>query len=89
MSDPSVDPTIVPPDVARLAEQVAERTDALRERLDREAGRDVRLVVVTKAHPPTVAWAAALAGHRDLGENYAQELAGKAEFLADRGVDVR
>ena len=28
MSDPSVDPTIVPPDVARLAEQVAERTDA-------------------------------------------------------------
>ena len=89
MSDPSVDPTIVPPDVARLAEQVAERTDALRERLDREAGRDVRLVAVTKAHPPTVAWAAALAGHRDLGENYAQELAGKAEFLADRGVDVR
>ncbi len=89
MSDPADHAVTVPPDVARLAEQVAERTDALRERLDREAGRDVRLVAVTKAHPPTVAWAAALAGHRDLGENYAQELAGKAEFLADRGVDVR
>ncbi len=93
MSDPSSDTTgdavTVPPDVARQAEQVAERTGALRDRLDREAGRNVRLVAVTKAHPPTVAWAAALAGHRDLGENYAQELAGKAEFLAERGVEVR
>ena len=93
MSDPTDDTaddaSAIPDDVARLAEQVAEHTDALRARLDREAGRDVRLVAVTKAHPPTVAWAAALAGHYDLGENYAQELSGKAEFLADRGVDVR
>lgn len=79
----------VPPEVAVLAERIAERTGAVRARLDEQVGRDVRMVAVTKAHPPTVAWAAAIAGHRDLGENYAQELVAKAEFLSDRGADVR
>ncbi|MCB1027867.1 MAG: YggS family pyridoxal phosphate-dependent enzyme [Microthrixaceae bacterium] len=84
-----IEPAEVPSDVARLAEEIAERTGAVRERLDRVAGRDVSLLAVTKGHPPSVAWAAALAGHVDLGENYAQELAAKAEFLAERGAEVR
>jgi hypothetical protein len=58
--------------VARLAEQVAERTDVARTP-DREAGRDVRLVAVTG--PPADGGVAAPAGHR-IWENYAQELAG-------------
>jgi pyridoxal phosphate enzyme (YggS family) len=42
----------------------------------------VRIVCVTKAHPPEVAAAARLAGFADLGENYAQELVDKARATA-------
>ena len=53
----------------------------------RAAGRDpaeVRLVAVTKRNPPE--WVRPLVdlGQLDLGENYPQELWGKAEALADR-----
>ena len=78
-----------PPDVRVLSEQIAERSALVRERLDRTAGREVRVVAVSKSHPPSTAWAAALAGHREFGENYAQELVGKAGFLAERGIEVR
>lgn len=90
MSNPTAsDLSIVPPEVVQLSEQIAERTATVRDRLDRSAGPDVSLLAVSKAHPPTTAWAAALAGHSDLGENYAQELTAKAEFLEERGVEVR
>ncbi|MEZ5380909.1 MAG: YggS family pyridoxal phosphate-dependent enzyme [Microthrixaceae bacterium] len=79
----------VPAAVAELAERVAERASTLRARIDAVGGPDVRLVAVTKAHPPTVAWAASLAGLSDLGENYAQELVAKAEFLSECGAQVR
>lgn len=50
----------------------------------RGAGRDpsdVRLVAVSKRHPPSAVEVAYRAGQRHFGENYAQELAEKAEAL--------
>lgn len=50
------------------------------------AGRDpagVRLVAVTKRHPPEWVRPLVALGAADLGENYPQELWGKAEALAD------
>ena len=52
----------------------------------------VRLVAVTKGHPPEAARAAIEAGLTDLGESYPQELATKAEDLDDLaagGVPLR
>jgi len=50
------------------------------------AGRDpahVRLLAVSKTQPAEAIRALYAAGQRDFGENYAQELAAKAEALAD------
>jgi PLP dependent protein len=50
------------------------------------AGRSrasVTLVAVSKLHPPEVVRAAWALGHRDFGENYAQELRDKHQALAD------
>ena len=66
---PAPDPAVV--------EAIAERGAAWRRRLAELTDRQVRIVCVTKAHPPQVAWAAAAAGFLDLGENYAQELLAK------------
>lgn len=66
-----------------------ERLEAVRSRIARaaeSAGRDpasVRLVAVSKTKPAAMVRAAYEAGQRDFGENYAQELASKAEELAD------
>lgn len=65
-----------------LVDAIAERAAALRARLAERTDRDVRVVCVTKGHPPEVAAAALAAGMTDLGENYAQELAAKAGLLA-------
>ena len=58
-----------------------------------DAGGDVEattLVAVTKGHGPDVIRAAVAAGLRDIGENFAQELAGKADALDDAtGDDLR
>jgi len=68
---------------------VAERLGEVRARIERaarEAGRDpatVRLVAVCKKKPPEAVREAYAAGQRAFGENYAQELAAKAEALAD------
>ncbi len=70
---------IAPPTAA----EVAERADAVRERV-RAAGGDpaqVALVAVTKGFGPEVASVARAAGLVDLGENYAQELAAKAAVV--------
>jgi PLP dependent protein len=53
----------------------------------RSAGRvpeDIRLVVVTKTHPPEMAVAAAAAGAHYLGENYADEAVPKIKSLLGR-----
>jgi pyridoxal phosphate enzyme (YggS family) len=67
---------------------IAERWRAVRARVDAacvKAGRapaDVTVVAVSKFHPPEAIAAAVAAGVRDLGENYAQELAAKQAALA-------
>jgi pyridoxal phosphate enzyme (YggS family) len=65
------------------------RLDAVRERIARAAlaaGRDpasVKLVAVSKFHSVEIIREAYALGQRDFGENYAQELATKADQLAD------
>jgi pyridoxal phosphate enzyme (YggS family) len=68
----------------RLAE-VRERVAAAATRSGREE-RDVTLIAVSKAHSPEAIMAAYDAGHRDFGENRAQELADKARLLP---ADIR
>jgi pyridoxal phosphate enzyme (YggS family) len=68
---------------------VAERLAGVRARIERAAvaaGRDpasVKLVAVSKTHGPQAVREAYAAGQRAFGESYAQELAQKAEALAD------
>jgi PLP dependent protein len=68
---------------------IAENLAQVYARIDRaaaESGRDIRgirLVAVSKTKGPDAVRAAYAAGQRDFGENYAQELAGKAEALRD------
>jgi len=73
------------PDPA-LVEAIRNRGDALRRRIAERTDREVRVVCVTKAHPPEVAAASHAAGFEDLGENYAQELRVKAAELLDAGI---
>lgn len=71
-----------------LVEQLRERRLALEAEVARLApGRPPRLVCVTKTHPVETVRAAIMAGNRELGENYATELAAKAAVLS--GLDVR
>ncbi len=77
-----------------MTHDVAGALQALRGRIadacDR-AGRDpsdITLVAVSKAHPEEAIRRAHAAGLRVFGENYAQELAGKASALSDLG-DIR
>ncbi len=68
---------------------VAEGLARVHERIanaERAAGRksgSVRLLAVSKRHPATAIRDAYACGQREFGENYAQELAGKASELAD------
>jgi pyridoxal phosphate enzyme (YggS family) len=67
---------------------IAARWREVRARVDAacvKAGRapaEVTVVAVSKFHPPEAIAAAVAAGVRDLGENYAQELAAKQAALA-------
>ena len=49
----------------------------------------VRLIAVTKRSPPEWIRPLVACGGRDLGENYPQELWGKAESLADLDHTIR
>lgn len=73
-------------DVDRIEERAATVKAAIADAC-REAGRapdEVRLVAVSKRHPPAALREAYRVGLRDFGENYAQELADKrAELAAD------
>lgn len=63
---------------------VAENLREVQERITTAAkGRAVRLVAVSKTKPAELIREAYAAGQRDFGENYAQELAEKAEQLKD------
>ncbi|MGH9183058.1 MAG: alanine racemase [Acidimicrobiales bacterium] len=69
----------------RVGEQIA----VVRERIAAAGGTpgEVAVVAVTKGFGPEAVAAAVGAGLRDVGESYAQELAGKASTLD--GADVR
>jgi pyridoxal phosphate enzyme (YggS family) len=72
---------------------VERRLAAVRERIAQaaiRAGRDatdVKLVAVSKAQPPDTIRQAYAAGQRAFGESYAQELATKAEALAELDIE--
>lgn len=74
---------------------IAERLEAVRERICRAAarsGRDpsgITLVAVTKTHPPALVAEAVAAGAGDLGENRVQEAQAKIEALAALRPPVR
>ena len=53
----------------------------------RLSGGWTRLLPVTKAFGPEAVLAVLAAGHRAVGENYAQELLAKHEALGDRSVE--
>jgi len=78
VSEPENDIDAIP---ARLA--------AVRARIDEAVARsgrakdEVRLIAVSKTKPIEALRAAYAAGQRDFGENYVQEMAQKAEALAD------
>lgn len=68
---------------------VAEGLASVRARIERAAREsarsegDVKLIAVSKTKPPALIREAYACGQRAFGENYAQELAAKAEALAD------
>ena len=72
-----------------MSTSIAEALAGVRARIDRAAASvsrapdTVRLVAVSKTKPASAVREAYEAGQRDFGENYAQELAEKAEALAD------
>ncbi len=70
--------------------EVADRLGALRERLSRAGGDQVKVVAVAKGFGPDSVAAALSAGLADLGENYAQELLSKANSLsAQPGIGIQ
>jgi len=69
-------------DVASNLEEVKRRIRAAAKKAGRDPG-DIRLVAVSKTHPPRVIKEAYDAGHRIFGENYAQELERKAAALPE------
>ena len=69
--------------VERIRQNI-ETTQNLIERAAQSAGRqgrEIRMVIVTKTHPPDVAAAVVEAGGRILGENYPDESLSKIHFL--------
>ncbi len=86
---------IASPPAPELVREVRARIAGVRARIaaacDR-AGRDpadVRLIGVTKTHPPETVAAAVAAGLPDAGENRVQEARGKIETLRAAGVTPR
>ncbi|MHB8243909.1 MAG: YggS family pyridoxal phosphate-dependent enzyme [Acidimicrobiales bacterium] len=76
-------------DEARAAvPAVASRLQEIRRRIDAAGGDPdkIRIVGVTKTFGPSTALAAVAAGITELGENYADELLGKAQALEQLGI---
>ncbi len=74
-------------EIARRWRDVRARVDAACVRAKRDPAA-VTIVAVSKTHPASAVRAAVLAGATDVGENYAQEMAGKQAELGD-AVTVR
>lgn len=68
--------------VSENLHRVTRRVAAAARRAGREPGQ-VTVVAVSKRHPAKAIAGASKAGLRDFGENYAQELAQKAEVVGD------
>ncbi len=64
--------------LARTRDRIARAAEAASRKPE-----EVRLIAVSKTKPPSAIREAYAAGQRDFGENYAQELAQKADELAD------
>jgi hypothetical protein len=77
-------PAAVPPE---LIERIAAKLATVQSRIAAVGRPDVTIVGVTKRQPVEVVRAAAAVGLVELGENYAQELVGKARDTAD--LDLR
>ncbi len=79
-------------DVAAYSRFLGNRLPLVAERIADAAGRGgrpasaVRVVAVTKGHPPAAAEAVLDAGVRDLGENRVEELEAKAPLFHARGA---
>jgi PLP dependent protein len=77
-----------------MTDWIAQHWSSLAERVDRacsRAGRpsgSVRIVAVSKTHPPEAVIAAYEAGARIFGENYAQEALPKIEKVRSRAPDA-
>jgi len=67
--------------VAERQRALADRLDAVRGRMAAAGGTNVALLAVAKGHPVEAAAAAYRLGLSELGENYAQDLAAKADVL--------
>ncbi len=68
-------------------DRVVDRIRSMDERLLRISGGRTRLLPVTKAFGPEAVLAVLAAGHRAVGENYAQELLAKHKAIGDRSVE--
>lgn len=74
------------------ADLLSERLASIRERVGRAAERagrdpaDIRLLAVTKGHPPAAVEAALALGLRDIGESRVQEATAKRAAIAAPGV---
>ncbi|HXE72991.1 MAG TPA: YggS family pyridoxal phosphate-dependent enzyme [Candidatus Nitrosotenuis sp.] len=83
LGDPFPEPATRAPEASAVAVRLArvrEQIDRLCVKLGRDPG-SVRLIGVTKGHPPEAIKAAIEAGLEDLGENYVQEARDKAARL--------
>ena len=73
---------------SRLEETLPAVRDRIARALDRAGrGENVRIIAVTKGHPPDVAAAAVRAGLHALGENRVQELGEKVEVVGREAAE--
>lgn len=77
------DMTIDEAEVSRRQDLLAERLEVVQQRIVAAGGQDVSLLPVSKGHPVEAAIAARRLGLIELGENYAQDLVGKAPVVAE------
>lgn len=68
---------------------IAPRLQAVQDRVNDVGGEKVEILAVSKGQPVEAVQAALALGVGDLGENYAQELAMKAEHVDAHGGDAR
>lgn len=74
-----------------VIDEISENYRSVCFRVSKTAGdRTVHLIAVSKVQSPEAIETLYRLGHRDFGENYAQELLEKAQLLKDRGcTDIR